>query len=172
MCLNHLNVLNYKIRGLSKDDRSIFIVLPASNFRDPILQSRDSWNYMPPILVSSSVKCTAAQILVIAKLNGKKIILRGLCLWLSSVPARNYLFKVSSWSTRIRCENCSRLKMSKTLERFQWRRSSVFIVSCEHISNFVLIIDLEQANVCCVNIEKINAFEDKIRYIMRSVVVF
>ena len=62
--------------------------------------------------------------------------------------------------------------MNKTLERFQWRRSSVFIVSCEHISNFVLIIDLEQANVCCVNIEMINAFEDKIRYIMRSVVVF
>ena len=60
----------------------------------------------------------------------------------------------------------------KTLERCQWRRSSVFIVNCEHISSFVLIIDFEQANVCCVNIEKINTFEDKIRYIMRSVVVF
>ena len=43
-------------------------------------------------------------------------------------------------------------------------------VNCEHISNFVLIIDFDQANVCCVNIEKINTFEDKIKYIMRSVV--
>ena len=60
----------------------------------------------------------------------------------------------------------------KTLERCQWSHSSVFIVNCEHISNFVLIIDFEQANVCCVNIEKINTFEDKIRYNMRSVAVF
>ena len=32
---------------------------------------------MPPILASSSVKFIAAEILVIAKLNGKKIVLRG-----------------------------------------------------------------------------------------------
>ena len=32
---------------------------------------------MPPILVSFSVKCIAAQILAIAKLNEEKIILRG-----------------------------------------------------------------------------------------------
>ena len=32
----------------------------------------DSRNYMPPILVSSSAKRIATQILVIAKLNGKK----------------------------------------------------------------------------------------------------
>ena len=31
----------------------------------------------------------------------------------------------------------------------------------------VLIIDFEQAKVCWVYIEKINTFEDKIRYIMR-----
>ena len=80
---------------------------------------------------------------------------------ISSVPTRNYLFKVS---TRIRYENCSRLKM-KTLERRQWRRSSVYIVTCKHISNFLLIIDLEQATICWVHIEKINAFEDKISYI-------
>ena len=60
----------------------------------------------------------------------------------------------------------------KTLERCQWCHSSVFIVNCEHISNFVLIIDFEQANVCCVNIEKINTFEDKIRYNISSVAVF
>ena len=59
----------------------------------------------------------------------------------------------------------------KTLEQCQWRRSSVYIVNCKHISNFLLIIDFEQANVFWVHIEKINTFEDKIRYIMRYVVV-
>ena len=73
---------------------------------------------------------------------------------MSSVPTRNY------------CENCSKLRM-KTLEQCQWRRSSVFIVNCEHISNFLLIIDFEQAKVCRVHIEKINTFENKIRCIMR-----
>ena len=53
-----------------------------------------------------------------------------------------------------------------------YRRSSVFIVNCEHISNFVLIIDFEQANVCLVHIEKSDTFEDKIGHIMRYVVVF
>ena len=33
----------------------------------------------------------------------------------------------------------------KTLYKRQWRRSNVFIVNCEHISNFVLIVDFEQA---------------------------
>ena len=48
----------------------------------------------------------------------------------------------------------------KTIERCQWRRSSVLIVNCEHTSNFVLIVDFEQTNVCCDNIEKINTFEE------------
>ena len=88
------------------------------------------------------------QILAVAKLNGRKdFILRGL-----------------------RCENCSRLR-TKTLERYQWRRSSVYLVNCEHISNFFQIIDFEQVKVCWVHIEKINTFEGKIRYIMPYVVV-
>ena len=90
---------------------------------------------------------------------------------ISSVPAMNYLFKVSHWSRRIRCEKCSRLRM-KTLERCEWRHSSVFIVNYEHISSFVLIIEFEQAKVCWVHIEKKNTFEDKIGYIMRYVAVF
>ena len=108
---------------------------------------------MPPILVPSSVKPIAAQILVITKLNGRKYFtLRGfVALFLiSSVPARNYPFKVSNCSTRIiRCENCSRLRM-KTLEQCQWRRSSVFNVNCEHISNVALIVEFEQTNIPCV----------------------
>ena len=63
----------------------------------------------------------------------------------------------------------------KTLERCQWRRPIVYIVNivnCEHISNFLLIIDFEQPKVCWVYyIEKINTFEGKIRYIRRYAVV-
>ena len=125
---------------------------------------------MPPILVPCSAKHIATQVLVIAKLNGRKDFFWEALFLMSSVPTRNYLFKVSNWNTRIRCEKCSKLRM-KTLERCQWHRSRVFIVNCEHISNFLLIIDFEQAKVCWVHIEKINTFEDKIRYIMRYVVV-
>ena len=124
---------------------------------------------MLPILVPSSAKCTAKDILVIAKLNKRKKNLRGFVI--SCVPARNYLFKVSNWSARVRYENCSRLRI-KTLERFQKRRCSVFIVNCEHISDLFLIVDFEQANVCWAHIEKTNTFEEKIQYIMRYVVVF
>ena len=51
----------------------------------------------------------------------------------------------------------------------QWHRSSVFIVNCEHISNFVPIVVFEQANVSLVHIEKANIFEDEIghlRYVL------
>ena len=60
----------------------------------------------------------------------------------------------------------------KTLEQCQWRHSGVFVVNCEHISNFALIVDFEQANVCWIGIEKRNTFEDMIWYIMRYVAVF
>ena len=89
---------------------------------------------------------------------------------ISYVPTRNYLFQVRNWNPKIRAGICSRLIM-KTLGRCQWRRSCVRIVNCEHISNFLLIIDFEHAKVCWVYIEKLNTFENKIRYIMRYVVV-
>ena len=60
----------------------------------------------------------------------------------------------------------------KTLEQCQWRRSSVVTVNCEHISNFLLIIDFEQANVCWVHIEKTSTFEEKIGSIIRYIAVF
>ena len=129
----------------------------------------DNRNYMPPILVLSSAKRIATQIVVIAKLNGRKdFILKGFVI--SFIPARNYLFRVSNLSTRIRCESCSILRMSM-LTIFQ-RRSSVFIVNCEHISNFVLIVNFEQANVCLFHIKKSSIFKDKIGHIMLYVVVF
>ena len=55
----------------------------------------------------------------------------------------------------------------KTVERRQWRRSGVHIVKCEHVSNFVLKTNFEQAKVCWVHIENTNTFESKIRSIMR-----
>ena len=65
---------------------------------------------MPPILVPSSAKCIVSRIVVIVKLNGRKdFILRVL---FSFFPARNYLFKVSNLSARIRCESYSVLRMS------------------------------------------------------------
>ena len=54
-------------------------------------------------------------------------------------------------------------------QRCQWCGSSVFTVNWKHISNFVLIVDFEQPNVCLVHIEKTNAFEDEIGHIMRYV---
>ena len=107
---------------------------------------------MPPILVPFSSKCVATQIFVLTKLDGRKDFNLRSFLLISSVPERNYLFKVRSWGTRIRCESCSRLRM-KTLERCQQHIYGVYIVNCEQ---YGLIIDFEQANVCWVHIEKIS----------------
>ena len=126
---------------------------------------------MLSILVPSSAKHIATQILVIAKLDERKYFFWEGLFVISSVPTSNYLFKVSNWNTIIRHEYCSRLRMKAIVERCQWPRSSVFIVNCEHISNLLLIIDFEQAKVCWVHIKKINTFENKIRCIMRYVAV-
>ena len=109
---------------------------------------------------------------VSAKSNGRKyLVLRGYVYYII-LPSKQFLFKVNNnWITRIRCENCSRLRV-KTLVRRQWRRSGVFIVNCEHISHFVLIDDSEHTNVCWVHIEKTKAFEDTIEYAMLYAVVF
>ena len=60
---------------------------------------------MPPILVPSSAKRIATQILVITKLNERLVnydfILRGFVCVISFIPPRNYLLKVSNLSTRI-----------------------------------------------------------------------
>ena len=65
----------------------------------------------------------------------------------SFITARNYLFNVSNLSTRIKCESCSILRMS-ILTIFNINDvNSVVIVTFKHISNFVVIVDFEQANV-------------------------
>ena len=83
---------------------------------------------MPLVLLPSSAKRIALQILVIAKLdeNSKQTIT---CSKLASDKERR--------------ENCLNLRM-KTLEQ---RRSAAFIISCEHISFFAVIADFERANV-------------------------
>ena len=52
-------------------------------------------------------------------------------------PVSNYMFKVNNRNTRTGCEICSKLTI-KTPERRHWRRSGVFIVNFEHISNLVI----------------------------------
>ena len=71
----------------------------------------DSPNYMPLILVPSSAKRIATQILVIANLNKRKYFILRVFFVISFVPARNYLFKISNLRTRIRFESCSILRM-------------------------------------------------------------
>ena len=57
---------------------------------------------------------------------------------INSFPAVNYLFKVNDRNTRTRCEICSKLTM-KSPAWHHWRRSAVFIVNLQHISQFVLV---------------------------------
>ena len=61
-----------------------------------------------------------------------------------SFPANICLFKANNRSTRKRYEICSKLRI-KTSKRGHLRRSGVFIVNFEHISNLFLVF--EQVNV-------------------------
>ena len=63
-------------------------------------------------------------------------------------PVGIYLFKVNNRNTRARCEICSKLTV-KTPERrqWQWRRSGVFIVNFEHISQLFLVFLLLTLNM-------------------------
>ena len=49
-----------------------------------------------------------------------------------------YLLKVNDRNTSARCEICSKLTI-KIPERRHWRRSGVFIVNFENISQLVLV---------------------------------
>ena len=95
-----------------------------------------------PILVPSSAKRITTQILVIAKLNGRKdFILRNFVGDIicpnKELPVQSY--QVNNLSTRIRLKGCSVLRMS-ILTIFNIKDvsgvvSSVPIVNCKHISN-------------------------------------
>ena len=50
-----------------------------------------------------------------------------------------YLLKVSNRNTGTRCEICSKLTIKTPPERRNWRRSGVFVVNFEHISQLVLV---------------------------------
>ena len=60
---------------------------------------------------------------------------RELC---SIFPADNYMFKVNNGNTRASSEICPKLTI-KTPERRKLRRSGVFIVNFELISDLVLV---------------------------------
>ena len=130
---------------------------------------------MPPILVPSSAKRIATQILVIAKLNQRKrFYFESFLFVILFVRARNYLFRVSNLRTKIRCESCLVLRMS-ILTIFNINDVNgvdlVSLLLTKRISNFVLILDFEQVNLCLVHIEKENIFEDKIGHIMNALCI-
>ena len=59
-------------------------------------------------------------------------------LFFRSIPTGNYMFKISNRNTRTRFEICSDLTI-KTPEWRHWRRSGVFILKIEHISQLILV---------------------------------
>ena len=61
-------------------------------------------------------------------------------------PVGIYLLKVNNKNTRTRYETLSKLTI-KTPEWRHWRRSGVFIVNFEHISNLVLVFLLLTLNM-------------------------
>ena len=79
-------------------------------------------------------------------------------------PVGNYMLKVNNRNTWIRCEICSKLTIN-TPERCQCRRSGVFIVNFEHIS------DLPCPSVSIVNFEHVNVdwvYENLKRYFISN----
>ena len=67
------------------------------------------------------------------------------CIYSSKYTANIYLFKFNNRSTKKSCEIRSELTI-KTPERRQWRRSGVFIVNFEHISQLFLVFLLLNLN--------------------------
>ena len=70
---------------------------------------------------------------------------------LCSYPVGNYMFKVNNRNTGGRCEIGYKLTMKKP-ERWQRRRSGVFIVNFEHILHLVLVF-----LYFCIYFEQVNA---------------
>ena len=73
------------------------------------------------------------------------------------------MFKVNNRNTKTRCEICSKLT-TKTPERRQWRRSGVFIVNLERISQLVLVFLL-----LTLNRQMSAGFEYKLFHIQRHI---
>ena len=65
---------------------------------------------------------------------------------IGNIPAGIYLLKVNNRNTRASSEICSKLTI-KTPVRRQWRRSDVFIVNFEHISQLTLVLLLLTLNM-------------------------
>ena len=94
---------------------------------------------MPPILVPCSTKRIATQILVVAKLNGRKDLF--LCVY--EMVFSQQTIACSKLANEAQEQGVKTVQM-KTIERHQERRSGVFILKCEHVSHFALIADFKQ----------------------------
>ena len=115
---------------------------------------------MPLILVPSFGKRIAAQNLVNATLNEKQRFYSGFLYdvirLFNELAVRSQLLKHKNkmWKQfKVKNEDTRTMSIASF---------SLFIVKCEHISKFVLIVDFEHLNVCWIHIEKTNTFEDKI----------
>ena len=128
----------------------IFVVIPVCQVLLPVLAAAT-------IAVSStfqSVFFWRIKLFALLKVLGKKTIEED---WIEQLdiqyrnnfyawaPAGIYLLKVNNRNTRTRCEICSKSTI-KTPER-QWRRSGVFTVNFEHISQLVLVFLLLTLNM-------------------------
>ena len=128
----------------------IFAVIPVCQVLLPVLAAAT-------IAVSStfqSVFFWRIKLFALLKVLGKKTIEED---WIEQLdiqyrnnfyawaPAGIYLLKVNNRNTRTRCEICSKSTI-KTPER-QWRRSGVFTVNFEHISQLVLVFLLLTLNM-------------------------
>ena len=97
---------------------------------------------VPPLvhqLAATLSKRTTSEVLLSPAISSVFSItwsLKATYLWAMSVGI--YLLKGNNRNTRTRCEICSKLTI-KTPERRQWRRSGVFNVNFEHISDIVLV---------------------------------
>ena len=102
---------------------------------------------MSPILVSLSAKRIGTQMLVIEKLNGRRDFILRDFVCETSIPTRNYLFKVSYSSIRIRRENWIKNEDNGVVPMSLYLTVKIF-QTC-------LIVDFEQANLFRVHLEKI-----------------
>ena len=76
------------------------------------------------------------------------------------------MFKVNNRNTRKRCKICSKLTI-KTPERHHWRRSGVFIVNFQHISDLFIVFLLFTLNQ--VNISWVHALQWSLLYVFKKI---
>ena len=102
---------------------------------------------------------------VIATLKGRKNFIESFCLWHHSSQQGITCSKLVTYTH----EKVWKLFNIKNANVNDIQYYHICIHNSKYISNSVLIIDFEQANLCSVHIEKKNIFDDKIGHIISYV---